>query len=58
MATQTNSIKRIKKLPVFNDDKELLQFLERSLTDNLKQFIKVRIIPLVNEAAYLLLAYN
>jgi len=32
MATQTNSIKRIKKLPVFNDDKELLQFLERSLT--------------------------
>jgi len=47
MATQTNSIKRIKKLPVFDDEKELLQFLERSLTDNLKQFIKVSITSLV-----------
>lgn len=45
--TQTKSIKKIKKLPVFNDDKELLSFLERSLTDNLKQFIRVSISTLV-----------
>lgn len=44
---QNNSIKKIKKLPVFDDDKELLQFLERSLTDNLKQFIKISITSLV-----------
>jgi len=45
--TQNNSIKRIKKLPVFEDDKDLLQFLERSLTDNLKQFIRHSITTLV-----------
>ena len=47
MATQNNSIRRIKKLPVFEDEKDLLVFLERSLTDNLKQFIKVSITSLV-----------
>ena len=47
MATHNNSIKTIKKLPVFEDDKDLLQFLERSLTDNLKQFIRVSISTLV-----------
>ena len=47
MATQNNSIRRIKKLPVFEDEKDLLTFLERSLTDNLKQFIKVSITSLV-----------
>ncbi len=46
-ATQNNSIKTIKKLPVFDDDKDLLAFLERSLTDNLKQFIRVSISTLV-----------
>jgi transposase-like protein len=45
--TQINSSKVIKKLPVFQDDKDLLSFLERSLTDNLKQFIKVSITTLV-----------
>lgn len=45
--TQNNSIKSIKKLPVFEDDRDLLQFLERSLTDNLKQFIRVSISTLV-----------
>lgn len=45
--TQNNSIKSIKKLPVFDDEKDLLQFLERSLTDNLKQFIRVSISTLV-----------
>ena len=45
--TQYKSNRKIKKLPVFNDDKELLQFLERSLTDNLKQFIKVSVSTLV-----------
>ncbi len=41
--TQINSNKRIKKLPVFEDEKDLLSFLERSLTDNLKQFIRVSV---------------
>jgi transposase-like protein len=45
--TQNNSNKQIKKLPVFEDEKDLLQFLERSLTDNLKQFIRVSITTLV-----------
>ena len=45
--TQNNSIKSIKKLPVFEDEKDLLSFLERSLTDNLKQFIRVSISTLV-----------
>ncbi|MCA9348103.1 hypothetical protein KC867_01690, partial [Candidatus Saccharibacteria bacterium] len=45
--TQKYSNKRIKKLPVFDDEKDLLQFLERSLTDNLKQFIRVSISSLV-----------
>ena len=45
--TQNNSIRSIKKLPVFEDEKDLLQFLERSLTDNLKQFIRVSISSLV-----------
>ena len=45
--TQNNNIRRIKKLPIFEDDKDLMQFLERSLTDNLKQFIKVSISTLV-----------
>lgn len=45
--TQTNSNKSIKKLPVFDDEKDLLTFLERSLTDNLKQFIRVSITTLV-----------
>jgi transposase-like protein len=47
LTTQKHSNKTIKKLPVFEDDKELMQFLERSLTDNLKQFIKVSITSLV-----------
>lgn len=47
LTTQNNSIKQIKKLPIFDDDKDLLQFLERSLTDNLKQFIRVSISTLV-----------
>ncbi len=47
MATQIHSNKTIKKLPVFDDQKDLLQFLERSLTDNLKQFIRVSISSLV-----------
>ena len=47
LTTQNNSTKTIKKLPVFEDEKELLQFLERSLTDNLKQFIRVSITTLV-----------
>lgn len=45
--TQKYSNKTIKKLPVFEDEKELLSFLERSLTDNLKQFIRVSIQTLV-----------
>lgn len=45
--TQNYSNKTIKKLPVFEDEKDLLQFLERSLTDNLKQFIRVSITTLV-----------
>ncbi len=45
--TQINNNRRIKKLPIFEDDKELLQFLERSLTDNLKQFIRVSISTLI-----------
>lgn len=45
--TQVYSNKVIKKLPVFEDEKDLLQFLERSLTDNLKQFIRVSISTLV-----------
>lgn len=45
--THINSNKTIKKLPVFEDEKDLLQFLERSLTDNLKQFIRVSISTLV-----------
>ena len=47
MDTRTNLVKRIKKLPVFQDEKDLLTFLERSLTDNLKQFIKVSITSLI-----------
>ena len=34
-------------MPIFEDDKDLMQFLERSLTDNLKQFIRVSISTLV-----------
>ena len=45
--TQINSNKTIKKLPVFEDEKDLMQFLERSLTDNLKQFIRVSISTLI-----------
>src|SRR5579884_3629981 len=45
--TQKHSSRTIKKLPVFEDEKDLLQFLERSLTDNLKQFIRVSIQTLV-----------
>ena len=45
--TQINSNKRIKKLPVFEDEKDLLSFLERSLTDNLKQFIRVSVSTMV-----------
>ena len=45
--THNKSIKQIKKLPVFDDEKDLLNFLERSLTDNLKQFIRVSISTLV-----------
>lgn len=45
--TQIKSIRSIRKLPVFEDDKELLAFLERSLTDNLKQFIRHSITTLV-----------
>jgi transposase-like protein len=45
--TQIKSIRTIKKLPVFDDDKDLLAFLERSLTDNLKQFIRHSITTLV-----------
>ena len=47
LTTHNKSIKQIKKLPVFDDEKELLNFLERSLTDNLKQFIRVSISTLV-----------
>lgn len=47
LTTQNHSNKSIRKLPVFDDDKDLLQFLERSLTDNLKQFIRVSITTLV-----------
>jgi len=47
LTTQKHSNKTIKKLPVFEDEKDLLQFLERSLTDNLKQFIRVSITTLV-----------
>ena len=45
--TQINSNKRIKKLPVFEDEKDLLSFLERSLTDNVKQFIRVSVSAMV-----------
>ena len=45
--THNKSIKQIKKLPVFDDEKDLLNFLERSLADNLKQFIRVSISTLV-----------
>lgn len=45
--THYKSNRKIKKLPVFNDEKDLLSFLERSLTDNLKQFIKVSISTLI-----------
>ncbi len=47
LTTHNKSIKQIKKLPVFDDEKDLLNFLERSLTDNLKQFIRVSISTLV-----------
>ena len=47
LATQSHATKTIKKLPVFEDEKDLMQFLERSLTDNLKQFIRVSISTLV-----------
>lgn len=47
LTTHNKSIKQIKKLPVFDDEKDLLNFLERSLTDNLKQFIRVSISALV-----------
>jgi hypothetical protein len=45
--TQKQSIRKIKKLPIFEDEKDLLIFLERSLTDTLKQFIRVSISTLV-----------
>lgn len=45
--TQKQSNRKIKKLPIFEDEKDLLSFLERSLTDNLKQFIRVSISTLV-----------
>lgn len=47
LATQKQSNRKIKKLPVFEHEKDLLSFLERSLTDNLKQFIRVSISTLV-----------
>lgn len=47
LTTQKHSNKTIRKLPIFEDEKDLLQFLERSLTDNLKQFIRVSISTLV-----------
>jgi len=45
--TQINSNKRVKKLPIFEDEKDLLSYLERSLTDNLKQFIRVSVSTMV-----------
>lgn len=47
LTTQNHSNKTIRKLPVFEDENDLLQFLERSLTDNLKQFIRLSISTLV-----------
>ena len=47
LTTQTKSIKKIKKMPIFNDEKELSLFLEKSLTDNLKYFIRHSITTLV-----------
>lgn len=47
LTTQNNSIKQIKKLPVFDNEKDLSNFLERSLTDTLKQFIRVSISTLI-----------
>lgn len=47
LSTQKHSNKTIKKLPVFEDEKDLLSFLERSLTDNLKQFIRVSVSTMV-----------
>jgi len=44
---QTKSNRKVKRMPVFNDDKELSSFLEKSLTDNLKHFIRHSITTLV-----------
>jgi putative transposase len=41
--TQSNSSKLIKKLPVFETEKELTKFLENSFTDSLKQLIRVTV---------------
>lgn len=41
-STQINSSK-IKKLPVFDDDKELSRFLEQNFNESLKQMIKVTV---------------
>jgi len=50
MPTQpTNKCSRIKKLPVFHDQKELGKFLETNFTESLKQFIKVTIQSMVKE---------
>jgi putative transposase len=45
--TQTKSTRTIKKLPVFDDDRDLSLYLERSLTDNLKHFIRHSVTTLV-----------
>lgn len=45
--TQFKSTKKIRKMPVFDDEKDLSAFLEKSLTDNLKHFIRHSITTLV-----------
>lgn len=45
--TQTKSNRTVRKLPVFDDDRELSLYLERSLTDNLKHFIRHSVTTLV-----------
>jgi transposase-like protein len=45
--TQFKSTKKIRKMPIFDDEKDLSAFLEKSLTDNLKHFIRHSITTLV-----------
>src|ERR1700758_639424 len=45
--TQIKSNRTVKKMPLFDDDKELSSYLERSLTDNLKHFIRHSVTTLV-----------